>query len=204
MNKRLIWNFEINSDNPLQIANDDDVTFSSNRWEARYFWPGNAIITLHGLNDNFLDLSRYKIKHRDDTYCLLPNLVYNIKIRREQLFYKPILIKNAQAIAYDKKIPLKEQAPEMQISGCDGNDAQTLIALIENNGIKITVEKEVLIYTFETSPPCKLELARLLVANKSYYSACIESRSYRLVESIAKKLFGHSQSCDYVTFLRGL
>ena len=202
MNKRLVWNFEINIDNPMQISSPNDIEQNQARWESRFFWPDDQIITLHGLDDHFRELSRYQVKHREDTYFLLPNDDYNLKLRHEQLLYKPILMKSGQSIAYGKKIKIEEQAPTTQLPGCEGKDAQTLIEQINYEGKKIKVEKEAIIYTFGISPITKLELAWLHVANKAYFSASIESRSMQLVESITRQLLGDLFACDYVTFLK--
>jgi hypothetical protein len=202
MNKRLVWNFEINADKPLKVPSTTSAVDDLNRWEARFFWPDDRIITLHGLNDHFRELSRYKIKHREDTYYLLANTDYNLKIRREQLVYKPILMKTGQIIAYGKKIKLEEQAPNRRLPGCEEKDTQTFLSRIHDQGKKITVEKEALIYTFESSLNTKLELAWLHVTNKSYFTVCIESRSIQWVESITRQLLGDLRACDYVTFLK--
>ncbi len=202
MNKRFVWNFEINSDNSLQIPNTEGFVQSPGRWESRFFWSDDQIITLNCLNNNFLALSHYEIKHRQDTYYLLPNTDYNLKVRCEQLFYKPILMKKTYAVAYGKKINLEEHPLNMQLPCTKEKDAHTLIALIKDQGIKINVEKEALIYKFDTTPATKFELAWLRVANKNYYSASIESRSMLLVESIAKQLIGDRLASDYVSFLR--
>ncbi len=202
MNKRLVWNFEINSDNPLLLPDRDNIDQSELCWESRFFWPDDQIITLQGLNDHFLNLSAYKIKHRDDTYYLLPNADYNLKIRREQLVYKPLLMKKGQAIAFGKKIKLEEHPPGQPLPGCEDKEARTLIAQIKKQGIKIAVEKEALIYTFATTPISKLELAWLHVADKAYYSVNIESRSLQWVEAMTKQLLDHVLASDYVTFLK--
>lgn len=201
MNKRFIWNFEINTDNTLEIPTVENFVQSPNHWEARFFWPQNHIVTLHGLNDSFLQLSHYQIKHRHDTYYLLPNADYNLKTRHDQLFYKPILMKKPQAIAYGKKLKLEDEAASLQLPGYEGKGVAALIAHIKSHGIKITVEKEALIYRFETIPTTKLELAWLYVANKSYLSASVESRSFSLVESMTRQLLGDMPTSDYVTFL---
>ena len=204
MNKRLVWNFEINADNPLQVASVADIDSNQARWESRFFWPDDEIITLHGLDDNFRELSRYQVKHREDTYFLLPNTDYNLKLRREQLFYKPLLMKKPHAIGYGKKIKLEEQPPKEQLPGCEAKDTQAFMEQIHREGKRIKVEKEALIYTVETTPITKLELAWLHVANKAYFSASIESRSIRWVESITKQLLGDLFTCDYVTFLKNI
>ena len=112
MRRRLIWNFEINGDRPLDIPAVLPVEPDTGRWESRFFWPADEIILLKGLDDSFLALSRYEAKHRQDTYCLLPDADYNIKIRRNQTLYKPMIMKTAQAVAYGKKINLEEPAPD--------------------------------------------------------------------------------------------
>lgn len=204
MNKRFVWNFEINTDNTLQIPTAEHFVPSPNRWEARFFWPSDEIVTLQGLNDDFLKLSHYQTKHRSDTYYLLPNTDYNLKMRHEQLFFKPILMKKSQAIAYGKKIKLDEDAPNLQFPDFtyEGKEVTALIAHIKKQGVKINVEKEAVIYQFDTIPSTKLELAWLCVANKFYQSASIESHSYSLVEKITRQLIGDLQTSDYVTFLR--
>lgn len=201
MNKRFVWNFEINTDNKLKIPAVENFIQSPNHWESRFFWPQDQVITLHGLNEEFLQLSHYQIKHRHDTYYLLPNADYNLKTRHDQLFYKPILMKKPQAIAYGKKIKLDDEAANLQFPGYEGKDVTALISHIKRQGKKITVEKEALIYRFETIPTIKLELAWLYVANTSYLSASIESRSFSLVESMTRQLLGDLPTSDYVSFL---
>ncbi len=201
MKKRFVWNFEINTDKSLEIPFVENFVPSLNHWESRFFWPEESVVTLHGLNDDFLQLSHYQIKHRHDTYYLLPNADYNLKTRHDQLFYKPILMKKPQAIAYGKKIKLEDEAANLEFPGYEDKDVAALITHIKTQGRKIGVEKEALIYRFETVPAIKLELARLYVANKTYLSASIESRSYSSVESMSRQLLGDLPTSDYVTFL---
>ena len=190
MNQRLVWNFEINNDQPLIIPTPLPTEAHTDRWEARFFWPDNTPILLNGLDDTFLELSRYKAKHRQDTYCLLPDTDENIKVRRNQLLYKPLIMKSPLAIAYGKKINLE-----------DVGDEHGLIQRVQQKGRRIDVEKEALIYRFETEPTTKLELARLRVSNTTWFSINIESRSKFLVESIAQHIVTRHDPCDYVTFL---
>ncbi len=204
MNKRLIWNFEINSESSLTIpetCNEDEQT---ERWESRFFWPEREIIVLNGLDASFLALSRYQAKHREDVYCLLPDTDYNLKIRRNQLMYKPIMMKTRHAVAYGKKINLEELQPTTSLPGAGDADASALLIQVQREGQRIHVEKEALVYRFETVPTLKLELARLYVADTTWFSVNIESRSRRLVDSLRQQMFDGQASCDYVTFLKGL
>lgn len=203
MNKRLVWNFEIENKKPLQLPSLSTIEEGLMRWECRYFWPVDNIITLHGLNDDFLCLSQYQNKHRQDIYYLLPDANYNLKLRRDELVYKPLLNIKPNAFAYGKKINLQEQPEGLPLAGCD-EDGPSLIARIKKQAIEIKVDKEALIYKFDTSTPSKLELAWLQVDKKSFFSVSIESRSLILVESICAQVLGGLSTCDYVTFLKGI
>ncbi len=204
MNKRFIWNFELNINAPPHLDIPEAMGSDVGRWESRFFWPENSIIVLNGLNEHFLALSQYQIKHREDTYYLIPNTDYNIKTRREQLFYKPILTQKSGTVSYGKKINLEELPLNMHLPNIKEKDVQTLMTRIRKEGIKIHVEKEALIYKFDTTPPTKLEIARLCVADKNYYSASIESHSMVLVESLSKQIIPHGMASDYVQFLRNI
>lgn len=190
MNKRLIWNFEINDETPLNIPEDRPLDAINVHWESRYFWSEGAIILLNGLGESFLELSRYEIKHRQDTYCLLPERDDNIKIRHNKTLYKPVIQRTSQAVAYDKKVALEE--------------GHELLVQIQQHGQRIGVEKEALIYRFQTTPTLKFELARLCIGQAIYYSASVESRSKYLVESISQQILGRQRSSDYVRFLKEL
>ena len=89
MNKRLVWNFEVSDSKNLDFHRLYDEK-DEIRWEARYFWPEKTIIILHGLDERFLALSNYEIKHRQDCYILLPDSPYNIKQRRLNYSINPI------------------------------------------------------------------------------------------------------------------
>ena len=201
MNKRLAWNFEINSDNLLNLHYLDDIK-EDIRWESRYFWPEKVIITLHGLTDDFLMLSNYELKHREDSYSLLPDCHYNIKQRRGQLLYKPLLEEAPMMYGYGKKINLADYPANELLPGTDTVYASKLLTQLHTSQQEIDVVKEALIYKFPSNPTIKLELARLQIAEKIYFSACVEGRSQLLVRTITKHLLGEQISCDYVSFLK--
>jgi hypothetical protein len=79
-----------------------------------------------------------------------------------------------------------------------------LINHIHQQGIKIIVEKEALVYKFKTIPTTKFELARLRVNHQTYFSVSIESTCLSLVESFTHQLIGALPSSDYVSFLKTL
>ncbi|ARG98547.1 hypothetical protein [Legionella micdadei] len=201
MNTRLVWNFEIENDNMLNLQNLKAAR-EEIRWEARYFWPSNTTITLHGLDHHFLSLSNYETKHRQDCYSLLPKSNFNIKRRRMQMLYKPLLKESGMLRGYGKKINLEDYPDNEILPGTDGLSAPALLAQLKNNKRDIEVEKDALIYKFASEPIIKLELARLTIAEQIFYSACIEGKSKTLVSSIAKHLLGERVSCDYVNFLK--
>ncbi len=202
MNKRLVWNFEISGNNLLDwqdLPQDEKEEF---RWEARFFWPDEKIITLDGLDDNFLTLSNYQIKQRLDYYSLLTHYNYNIKQRRSQLLYKPLLKETGTLRAYGKKINLADYSPHEILPGTAQLYAANLLAEVQNDSQTIQVIKEALIYKWAARPTIKLELARLQLQGKNYFSVSIEGHSEILVSKIAKRLLKEYVSCDYVSFLK--
>lgn len=206
MNNRFAWNFEINSDEPFTFPmNAIDAAMNANlHWETRFFWMDNEIIVVSGLEKSLLELSRYKIKHRTDHYYLLPDTDYNIKIRHDKLTYKPMLQRSKTAIAYGKKIMLVDCVLDNKAINEDENhvDPVKLLERIKTQGQLIKVDKEALIYTFQSDPSIKIEFARLRINRAIYFSLSVESASQRLVESLSQRMVGNAISCDYVTFLK--
>lgn len=202
MNKRLIWNFEINDKQPLNMVLSDDKETPAERWESRFFWPESEIIILNGLDERFLALSHYEIKYKQDKYYLLADKPYNLKVRRDQLLYKPIAFTTDYAMAYEKKIILG--AVDHSTPVTNKINTSILLSEVQEHGQPIQVEKEALIYRFETTPTLKLELARIHVANTTWFSVNIESRSKQLVDTLRRQLFGDKKTCDYVTFLKDI
>ena len=202
MNKRLVWNFEINNETPVDLPAEIAEESELLGWEARYFWEEDSYITLHGLNDSFLDLSLYKIKQRNDRYYLIPNQDYNVKQRRDELFYKPLSQNTPACQGFGKKISLSNHPSLEIIPGIAPINTESLLALVHFDSTQIYVEKIALIYKFAIQPRIKLELARLKIADKIYYSVCIEGPSQKLVRGISKQLLNREDSCGYVPFLK--
>jgi len=200
MNQRLVWNFELAPKESLPLATFVDKKSEELKWEVRYFWPDSEIIILNAIDSSLFDLANYKQKHKEDYYYLLPGQNYNIKKRHEQLLYKPMVKHANHAVGYGAKItltPLQEQQPLPA-------DLQEIIHHVETEGVGIFVKKESFIYKFPTTPTIKIELARLEVLHKIYFSLCVEGKSLHLVETISKHLLDGPISCEYVTFLKNL
>lgn len=205
MNQRLVWNFEFKikkTTAPLKYPAPKDA--ESIKWEIRYFWPHDAIIVLAPIENSLLDLAYYQQKHREDYYYLLPGNNYNIKKRREETLYKPILRQVRQAIGFGAKVNIdyREEYPEK--TTLDEPQLQHIAQQIAHEGRQVHVKKEAFVYKFPTKPTIKLELARLEVFNQVYFSACIEGKSLELVENIAEHLLDKQLSCDYVSFLKNI
>lgn len=189
MAQRLVWNFECSTIKPLSLTQLPSEKAEPFKWEARFFWPQDEIITLNVTDESLLDLSLYKQKHRDDVYYLVPDQPYNIKKRRNEILYKPLVKQAPFGLAFESKLVL-DDASKASL----GVDKARLVPVV----------KDAFIYSFKTEPTIKLELARLTVANTIYFSACIEGRSANLVEQLTKHSLGEKVSCDYVTFLTGV
>ncbi|WP_045097334.1 hypothetical protein [Legionella fallonii] len=203
MNQRFIWNFEFSTKIILPLSSfmeQPDIV----KWEIRYFWPEDQIINLHKIDDALLDITCYQQKHKEDCYYLLPNENYNIKYRRNQLLYKPLVKHSNKALGYGTKINLDAVTdyPDQQQESID--HLQEILHQAQNFGKKINVQKTSFTYKFATTPHVKLELARLKVNDKVYFSACIEGKSLPLVETINKHLLDDQVSCEYVTFLKSI
>jgi hypothetical protein len=204
MNKRLVWNFEINvskRSNIEQLLSQEQELI---RWEARYFWPEDTIITLHGLSSSILNLAHFQIKERHDSYYLLPQRHLNIKKRDEKLLYKPLLNQKNHCYGFGKKINLMDISTEQALPSCPLMKAGDLLNLVQSHGEIIEVNKVALIYKFACSPTIKLELSRLIINKETYFSASIEGRSYYLVTQLCHLLMKQQISCDYITFLQQL
>lgn len=201
MNTRLVWNFELNHTDLLDLENLK-AEREEIRWEARYFWPADEIIVLSGLDNHFLAPSNCEAKHRQDRYALLTGDNFNIKRRRMEWLYKPLLAEAEGLRGYGKKINLEQCQSDEILPGSLGLQVQDLIHQLENHPKTIELSKEALIYKFPSEPTIKLELARLEMNDNVYFSLCIEGRSQFLVSLIAKHLLGTQVSCDYVSFLK--
>jgi hypothetical protein len=197
MTQQLIWNFAYSkpTEKPLNFAQDQKDTL---KWEARFFWPHNEVICLNIIDPGLLDLNLYKKKQKQDDYYLIPKSNFNIKRRHERILYKPLLHQSSIANGFGRKIDLEQSEDYPK----DYNPEFLCGLLKQAMSAKIVhVTKESYTYKFDTEPRIKLELARLEVEHKIYYSACIEGKSQSLVESISLALFGKQKSYDYVGFL---
>lgn len=202
MNKRLVWNFEINDECPPDLTDIPAEEPSLWRVEIRYFWEDKQGITLYGLNNDFLNLARYKIKERQDRYYLLPNHTYNIKERRNELLFKPLMQNTGGLQEFAKKINLSQHPSMSILPGLYPLHAKDLLELVNSQSSQIYVEKTALIYKFATQPVIKLELSRLTIAETCYFSACLEGNSKKLITLINNHLFKDEKACDYVHFLK--
>lgn len=203
MTQRLVWNFEFSTKKSLPLLNKVSEP-DRLKWEIRFFWPEDQIISLCILDDSLLDIGNYQQKHKEDYYYLLPDCTYNIKRRRAQILYKPVLKRATHAIGYGAKINLEAVADYPSQEPSTVLKLQKILRQTQEKGIKVCVKKESFTYKFATHPNVKLELARLEVNNKVYFSVCIEGKSLYLVETINEYLLDKHVSCDYVTFLKSI
>jgi hypothetical protein len=199
MNQRLVWNFELASATSLTFNEKDTLPEDHLKWEARFFWPEACVICLAVIDDGMLNLGNYQQKHKKDNYYLIPGCDYNIKNRREELLYKPLLNQSALAFGFGAKINLNEP---IQNSEARKHDIELLKELTLEQGFEVLVMKESFTYKFKTQPSTKLELACIKVNNQTFFSACIEGKSCLLVEEISKALLGKQKASNYVSFLK--
>lgn len=200
MNTRLIWNFEICNPKSLAINSLEDVKEEC-RWEARFFWDADKIINLEALSGEELQFINVETKHQEDCYILLPNKNINLKIRRDELLYKPLMNEQESIFAYGSKMSLKELEPELILPETKDTVA-SLLQEIEQKGKEIKIAKDILTYKFNSKPKIKLEFSRLKLANEVFLSFCIQGRSFNLVAKLAKELLAKPIASNYVSFLK--
>ncbi|MBA2650320.1 MAG: hypothetical protein H0U75_12160 [Legionella sp.] len=199
MVRSLIWNFAFKLQTPWSIESLKAYEKETIKWEARVFWPEQQVVILNLLEPDLLKIEKYKYKVREDTYYLFPDDTYNVKSRRNQLLYKPMVKQSSIATGFASKINLDE--PENYAKSCDVVFLNT-IKVKAHTAAVVPVTKEAYIYKFHTIPKIKLEIARLEVGGGFYMSACVEGRSLCLVETVCAHLMGKQVFIDYPCFLK--
>jgi hypothetical protein len=203
MKKRLIWNFEIINDTPLDLPTEvAEGELETRPWEVRCFGDENNIMTLQGLDDSFLNLNHCKIKKRRDTYYLLPDQDYNVKRRRLELFYKPLIKKDGVFLEFGKKINLAEYPAREILPGNPPISAEDLLKRVHMEGVAVSVEKTALIFKFPDLLGIRLELARFTLGDNVFFSACLESSSQQWVRLLGEQILPLDNATDYVNFLK--
>ena len=200
MTNRLVWNFEFTPSTNFLLLNLDKVEENELKWEARFFWPETEIITLQLLDSDLLELAHYQHKQKSDKYYLLKQ-GFNIKNRRDELVYKPLIKKGKYSLGFGHKLTLAE--PDKTPPDLYKSDLKKIIAGIKHS-TAVLVKKESFSYKFATQPHTKLELARIEINSAIYFTLCVEGQSRYLVEKISKKLLGKRATEDYVGFLKGI
>lgn len=197
MAQRLVWNFEFIPSH-FSFSDLTNQKEDSLKWESRCFWPESDIIQLALLDSSLLELINYQYKQKSDVYYLIPKGPYNIKKRRDELLYKPIIKQNKRSIGYGSKINL------IDIDKMPTDFEFTLDELSEHvqHSEKVLVNKESFVYKFPTQPHIKLELSRIQFNDTLYFSACVEGKSRNLVETISQHLWGKQSILDYISFLK--
>ncbi|TAL65007.1 MAG: hypothetical protein EPN84_02305 [Legionella sp.] len=194
MTQRLVWNFEFSTKKKFLKEDLDNHEKENLKWEKRAFWSHEEIIILNAVNPDLLNLTQYEQKNKEDAYYLLPDLDCNIKLRRNELLYKPLVKKTKKLLGFAAKINLSEHRDNPELLALQ-QDALTKAHIVQ-------VKKEAFVYKFPNTPGIKLELARLEINQKIYFTACVEGRSLKGVETLSQHLLGKYVSCDYVSFLK--
>lgn len=203
-NERLIWNFEFTSSKKVDFSTLTDNAKDELKWEQRYFWPHDQIIGLCNIDPKLSDLTLYHKKHKEDYYYLIPQADYNIKTRNQDLQYKPLVKRSNKSLGYGAKIHFDKTNENSSFQNPSTQKLINIHKLIKKNAILVLVKKEAFIYKFPTTPPIKLELARLEINENVYFSACIEGKSLKLVDKLGQVLLGKHISCEYVNFLKNI
>lgn len=196
MTSRLVWNFEFLTHSDFILSDFKKEKEDKLKWEARFFWPESEIIFLPLLDPSMLELTYYQHKQKKDTYYLLKKN-YNIKNRRNELIYKPLMKKGKQVSGFGPKINLSQLNPQDSLN----KDVKKILLELKDSQ-EVLVKKESFTYKFPTQPHVKLELAKIELNALTFFTLCIEGKSRALVELITCALFGKKETEHYVDFLK--
>jgi hypothetical protein len=198
---RLVWNFEFTTAKGWDISQLQEKKEENLKWEARFFWAEEEIIRFALIDTALLELVNYQHKQKKDYYYVLPDKEYNIKRRRDELLYKPLIKKTKHVSGFGSKVNLGELSKTPDVENCI-IDAPVIIEQLTLNSIEVLVKKESFTYKFPVQPQIKLELSRIEINHHIYFSACVEGKSRDLVEKISKHLVSKKTSSDYISFLK--
>ena len=199
MKQRLLWNFEFKTRKNNTFCDLKNTKEEILKWEARFFWPEQEIICLSLIDEALLEIAHYQYKQKQHYYYLIPAQNYNIKYRRDELLYKPLIEQSPYAFGFGAKINITQMLHNPH-SHTELN-IKKLVKQIEK-GVQVLVKKDSFTYKFAFQPSIKLELARIEVNDIIFFSLCIEGRSRRLVETMSRCLLGEKPTSDYVHFLK--
>ncbi len=203
MTQRLVWNFEFTPTTNFVLSDLENQKEDDLKWEARFFWPEAQIIKLYLLEPSLLDLATYQHKQKKDLYYLIPGQNYNIKNRRDELVYKPLVKQGKYSLGFGAKINLNDSNKALPDKDALKLNLSDTVQLLKHSD-EVIVKKDSLIYKFPTHPNIKLELARIEINSLIYFSLCIEGKSRELVETLSKQLLGKQPTDNYVGFLKNI
>lgn len=196
MTSRLVWNFEFLTHSDFLLSDLKKEKEDELKWESRFFWPESEIIFLPLLDPSMLELTHYQHKQKKDIYYLFKKN-YNIKNRRNELIYKPLIKKGKHTSGFGPKINLSQLNAQDTLD----KDLKNILLGLKNSQ-EVLVKKESFTYKFPTHPNVKLELAKIELNALTFFTLCIEGKSRTLVELITRALFGKKATEHYVDFLK--
>lgn len=202
MTQRLVWNFEFTHTKILHLPEEPKHKSDLLKWEARFFWQQQDIVSLTLIDNALLQLSNYQHKQKKDVYYLIPKNSFNIKKRRDELLYKPLIKKRKHSCGFGPKIKLNELSKDSHSIEHSGIDIVSLMTLLQLQGVEVLVKKESFSYKFPVHPHIKLELSRIEINQQIYFSVCVEGKSQQSVELISRCIVGQQPCCNYVRFLK--
>lgn len=205
MRHHFIWGFYLDDRTPINLVTHAQESRLGN-FESRYFWPENSCVCLSHLSLDLLQLSRYKIKKRQDKYILISNK--NIKLRKNKLHYKPLSESGETHCQYDdkRKIPLKhdniDELTALLPAIASWNKIDKINDFLNQSYPILTVNKEILIHTI--APGTRLELSRIEVNSEHYLSMSLESHSRQTLVNLVKLIIPGKTPQSYSDFLNNL
>ncbi len=198
-----IWNFYINisdfnqsnlfsCETSEKIAKEDKA-----KWEARYFFPIETPIVLNWPHSLPFSFHFAKAKTHEDTYIIHPEHVINLKKRRSDIYYKPLIKKKQGLFYFGKKEAIDENNP-IKLSQTTQLDSTR----IQNEGTLIALTKNVLKFNYDHPMRCQLEFGWFISQEKNYSTFGIESKSFETVRTLSSFILPNEKKTDYINFLK--
>ena len=198
-----IWNFHIkvsdfkqsnlfSSETSEKIAKEN-----KSKWEARFFFPIETPIFLNWPHSLPFSFYFAKAKTHEDTYIIHPEQVINLKKRRTDIYYKPLIEKKQDLFYFGKKEIIDEKNPIIL-----SQTTQLDITRIQNESALIALTKNVLKFNYDHPMTCQLEFGSFTFQEKIYSTFGIESKSFEAVSTLSSFILPNEKKTDYINFLK--
>jgi hypothetical protein len=182
-------------------------------WEWRSFWPQSVKeIILFQAGFTSFTWEDFTYHPFEDIYFIIKGCPLNLKIRKDKLFYKPLVEEYNKLLAFSYKQKIKfpllwkdlyPLTPRAQLFKNSIFSPEELAHYLEKSGYQVTlfpVKKDS--YRCKVSETLQIELTHLHIGTRTWYSVCIEGLDENQVRECAYLTITQAgEVMGYVEFL---